>query len=119
MKINEPIGLFKRGLLKQGLAIGLISLPCLLATNVHAQTNLALGKFVTATSVVDVYNAGNTNDNNQASYWESQNNAFPQSLTIDLGSAQNVNRLALKLPTNWGTRTRNISVAGSVNRCSR
>ncbi len=110
MKMNESISL-----LKQGVAISIISLPCLLATNVHAQTNLALGKFVTASSVVDVYNAGNTNDNNQASYWESQNNAFPQSLTIDLGSAQNVNRLVLKLPTNWGTRTQNISVAGSVN----
>ncbi len=110
MKMNESISL-----LKQGVAISIISLPCLLATNVHAQTNLALGKFVTASSVVDVYNAGNTNDNNQASYWESQNNVFPQSLTIDLGSTQNVNRLVLKLPTNWGTRTQNISVAGSVN----
>lgn len=102
-------------LLAQGAIISIISLPCLFVTNAQAQTNLAQGKSITATSVVDVYNAGNTVDGNQGSYWESQNNAFPQSLTVDLGSSHSINRVLLKLPGNWGTRTQNISVAGSTN----
>lgn len=102
-------------LLAQGAIISIISLPCLFVTSVQAQTNLAQGKSVTSTSVVDVYNAGNTVDGNQGSYWESQNNAFPQALTVDLGSSLSVNRVVLKLPNNWGTRTQNIAVAGSTN----
>lgn len=102
-------------LLKQGAIISIISLPCLLVTNVHAQTNLAQGKTATVSSSVDVYGAGNTIDGNQGTYWESNNNAFPQSLTVDLGSAYNVNQVRLKLPSNWGARTQNIAVSGSVN----
>ena len=113
MKNIKPIRL--PDLLKQGTIISMIALPCLLAASVQAQTNLAQGKTINATSFVDVYNAGNTVDGNQASYWESQNNAFPQSLTVDLGNTYNVNRVVLKLPANWGSRTQNISVAGSVN----
>ena len=101
--------------LTHALAIGIISLPCLLATTVHAQTNLAAGKTITASTTVSGFPGSNSVDGNQGTYWESQNNAFPQSLTVDLGSAYNVNRVVLKLPNNWGSRTQNISVAGSVN----
>ncbi|MYS24912.1 F5/8 type C domain-containing protein, partial [Streptomyces sp. DvalAA-14] len=45
-------------------------------------------------------------------------NAFPQSLTVDLGSAKTVGRLVLKLPAGWGARTENLSVLGSTNNSS-
>ena len=77
--------------------------------------NLALGKTVSDTGHNDVYVAGHAVDGDQNSYWESTNNAFPQSLTVDLGSAQSVGRLVLKLPTSWGTRTETLSVQGSTD----
>jgi hypothetical protein len=51
------------------------------------------------------------------SYWESANNSWPESLTVDLGSNQSVKRLVLKLPpgTDWGTRTQTIAVLGSAD----
>lgn len=113
MKTIKPTGL--SNLLRQGIVISMIGLPCLFTMSAQAQSNLAQGKTASASSFVEIYNAGNTIDGNQASYWESQNNAFPQALTVDLGSPYNVNRVVLKLPTNWGSRTQNISIAGSVN----
>lgn len=77
--------------------------------------NLAAGKQVTATSVNQNYGAGNTVDGNAGSYWESANNSWPQSLTVDLGSNQNIKRLVLKLPPGWGARTQTIQVLGSTN----
>jgi len=79
--------------------------------------NLAAGRSVTATSSVQTYVAGNTVDGNANSYWESTNNSWPQSLTVDLGSNQSVKRLVLKLPPNsaWGARTQTIAVLGSTN----
>lgn len=53
----------------------------------------------------------------RSSDWESTNNAFPQSLTVDLGSNQAVRRLVLKLPPSsaWGARTQTITVQGSTD----
>ena len=103
------------GLTRKRFFLGILAIPCLLSTTAMAQTNLASGKAINATSTVDVYTAGNANDGNQGSYWESQNSAFPQSLTVDLGSTSSVNRVVLKLPNNWGSRTQTLSVAGSTN----
>ncbi|TDC18590.1 discoidin domain-containing protein [Kribbella albertanoniae] len=80
--------------------------------------NLAAGRPVTASSVNQNYVASNTVDGNSGSYWESANNAWPQSLTVDLGSNQNVKRLVLKLPPTWGTRSQTIEVLGSTNNTS-
>ncbi|MDX6258884.1 MAG: hypothetical protein QOH84_572 [Kribbellaceae bacterium] len=80
--------------------------------------NLAAGKQVTATSTNQNYVASNTVDGNSGSYWESANNSWPQSLTVDLGSNQNIKRLVLKLPPGWGTRTQTIQVLGSTNNSS-
>lgn len=79
--------------------------------------NLAKGRPATATGSVDVYTPGKAVDGDANSYWESTNNAFPQSLTVDLGSAQAVRRLVLKLPpsTAWGARTQTIAVLGSTD----
>ncbi|RZB14160.1 mycodextranase, partial [Streptomyces sp. F001] len=79
--------------------------------------NLAQGRPATATGHQDVYTPGKAVDGDANSYWESTNNAFPQSLTIDLGSAQAVRRLVLKLPPSsaWGARTQTFSVQGSTD----
>lgn len=63
------------------------------------------------------YVPGNTVDGNANSYWESANNSWPQSLTVDLGNSLAVKRLVLKLPPSsaWGTRTQTIAVLGSTN----
>ncbi|MEV6710330.1 glycosyl hydrolase family 28-related protein [Micromonospora wenchangensis] len=67
-------------------------------TTPPAGGNLALGRPATATSVNQSYGAGNAVDGNAGTYWESANNAFPQSLTVDLGAARTVDRVVLKLP---------------------
>ncbi|MGI5238374.1 discoidin domain-containing protein [Dactylosporangium sp. CA-139066] len=77
--------------------------------------NLALGKAATASGVNGQYVAANVNDGNQASYWESPNNAFPQWVQVDLGSATSVDQVVLKLPTGWGNRTQTLSVRGSTD----
>jgi hypothetical protein len=78
-------------------------------------SNLAAGKAMSASTVNGSLGAGNANDNNQGSYWESQNNAFPQWLQVDLGSSLSTNRIVLKLPTaGWGQRTQTLSVQSST-----
>ena len=84
-------------------------------TGVNPTGNLAAGRPVTATSTNQGYGPGNTVDGNASSYWESANNAFPQSLTVDLGVAVTVNRAVLKLPPGWGTRNQTLSVLGSTD----
>ncbi|WP_370519035.1 discoidin domain-containing protein, partial [Micromonospora sp. AMSO12t] len=70
---------------------------------------------MTATSANQNYVATNTVDGNAVSYWESANNAFPQSLTVDLGAARTVDRVVLKLPAGWERRTQTLSVLGSTD----
>jgi len=79
--------------------------------------NLTRGRPATATGSQDVYTPGKAVDGDANTYWESANHAFPQSLTVDLGSAQAVRRLVLKLPpqTAWGARTQTLSVQGSTD----
>jgi hypothetical protein len=79
--------------------------------------NLALGKSMTASSTTQSYGAGNTNDGNASTYWESANNAFPQWLQADLGSAMSVGRIVVKLPpaAAWATRTQTLAVTGSTD----
>ncbi len=80
-------------------------------------TNLAQGRPTTETSHAQVYGSGNTVDGNAGTYWESNNNAFPQSITVDLGSTQSVGRIVLKLPpaADWATRTQAIAVLGGTD----
>ncbi|KUL42272.1 discoidin domain-containing protein [Actinoplanes awajinensis] len=91
----------------------LIHAPAALA----AGPNLAAGKTFSASSYTDVYPAGNAGDGNANSYWESNNNAFPQWLQVDLGTATQVNQAILKLPpaTAWSTRTETLAIQGSTN----
>ncbi|MEU6243950.1 discoidin domain-containing protein [Streptomyces sp. NPDC047024] len=79
--------------------------------------NLAKGRPASATGSQDVYTPGKAVDGDANSYWESANNAFPQSWTVDLGSSYGVRRLVLKLPPSpaWGARTQTIAVLGSAD----
>ncbi|MFF7137816.1 MULTISPECIES: discoidin domain-containing protein [unclassified Streptomyces] len=79
--------------------------------------NLAKGRPATATGSQDVYTPGKAVDGDANSYWESANNAFPQSFTVDLGSAEPVRRLVLKLPPQsaWQARTQTVTVLGSTD----
>ncbi|MEV6985776.1 CARDB domain-containing protein [Sphaerisporangium sp. NPDC051017] len=83
-----------------------------------AGPNLAAGKPTTESGHADVYGAGNATDGNAATYWESVNNAFPQWIQVDLGSALSIDQIVLKLPgiAAWQTRTQTLSVlTGTAN----
>ncbi|MFI6389306.1 discoidin domain-containing protein [Nonomuraea sp. NPDC050540] len=81
----------------------------------QAGPNLALGKPASAGSFTDVYPASRATDGDQATYWESANNALPQWVQVDLGSAVTVDRLVLKLPAGWPSRTQTMTVQGSTD----
>ncbi|MGW3619664.1 discoidin domain-containing protein [Micromonospora arida] len=76
-----------------------------------------LSATMTASSYNQNYVAGNANDGNASTYWESANNAFPQWIQADLGATVSVDRVVLKLPpaSDWQTRTQTLSVLGSTN----
>jgi chitodextrinase len=79
--------------------------------------NLAAGRPASASSQTQSYAPGNAVDGNAGTYWESANNAFPQWIQVDLGSALPVGRVVLKLPpaAAWATRTQTLSVQGSTD----
>jgi hypothetical protein len=78
-------------------------------------TNLAAGKATSESSHVDVYASPNVTDGNQNTYWESANNALPQWVQVDLGSAQSASRVVLQLPATWGARNQTLSLLGSTD----
>ncbi|MFJ6700316.1 discoidin domain-containing protein [Streptomyces sp. NPDC091272] len=81
----------------------------------ESSVNLARGRTFTASSQTEVYAPGNAGDGNNASYWESRNNALPQWIQADLGSAVRVNRVVLRLPDGWGARSQTLKLQGSTN----
>ncbi|WP_037603507.1 choice-of-anchor D domain-containing protein [Streptacidiphilus rugosus] len=80
-------------------------------------TNLAAGKATGESSHTQTYGSSNVTDGNQSTYWESNNNAFPQWVQVDLGSAQSASRVVLELPagTSWGARNQTLSLLGSTD----
>lgn len=81
----------------------------------ESTTNLAAAvSSVSASSNNNPYDAPNVVDGNQATYWESTNNVFPQWIQADLGASLATNRLVLKLPTGWEARTQTITVQQST-----
>jgi hypothetical protein len=91
-----------------------------LPANAAGGPNLSSGRPATASSSNGANGIGNINDGNQATYWESANNAFPQWAQIDLGSGKNIDQIKLKLPndTAWATRQQTLSVTGSTDGAS-
>ncbi|MDI1466306.1 ThuA domain-containing protein [Catellatospora sp. KI3] len=89
----------------------------LTGTGADPNTNLAVGATMSASTSGGGFPAGNANDGNANSYWESNNNAFPQWLQADLGSAKSVSSITMKLPpsASWGARTQTLTVQGSTD----
>jgi hypothetical protein len=87
----------------------------LTGTGTNANSNLALKRPITASSVQQTYVAANANDGNTGSYWESTNGTWPSTLTVDLGSAQTLGDTVIDLPppSAWQTRTQTLAVLGS------
>ncbi|MFF5084264.1 CARDB domain-containing protein [Actinoplanes sp. NPDC000266] len=81
-------------------------------------TNLAAGKAMEASSSVFSFTAPNANDNNLATYWES--NGFPATLTTRLGANADVTGVVVKLNPDsaWGPRTQGIQVLGRAQGAS-
>ncbi|ACU73201.1 coagulation factor 5/8 type domain protein [Catenulispora acidiphila DSM 44928] len=79
--------------------------------------NLALNQPTSTSGSVQSYGSGNAVDGNTSTYWESTNNAFPQWVQVDLGSAHSVGRVVLNLPpsSSWGARTQTIQIQGSTD----
>jgi hypothetical protein len=87
-------------------------------TGVTSTTNLALHQPATASSYTQNYVAANVTDGDSNSYWESSDGAaWPQTVTVDLGSTQSIGSVTLDLPPSsaWSTRTETVSVLGSTN----
>ena len=87
-------------------------------TGVTSTTNLALGQPATASSYDENFVASNVTDGNTSTYWESTDGAgYPQTISVDLGSAQSIGSVTLDLPPSsaWSTRTETLSVLGSTN----
>lgn len=100
------------GILAAGLlAAGISSSPALAADG----PNLSIGKTVTTSGTQGGYPAGNVNDGNAQTYWESTNNALPQWVQVDLGTSVSVNQVVLKLPGSWGARTQTLGVQGGTD----
>ncbi|ACT02574.1 discoidin domain-containing protein [Paenibacillus sp. JDR-2] len=78
-------------------------------------TNLALNKPIASNNNYAGFAATNAVDGNISTYYEGAANSYSNILTVDLGSAQSVNSVVLKLPASWGTRTQTLSVAASAD----
>jgi hypothetical protein len=90
----------------------------LAGTGVTATTNLAQGQPATASSSYQTFVASNVTDGNTSTYWESTDGAaYPQTVSVDLGSTQSTGSVTLDLPPSsaWSTRTETLSVLGSTN----
>ncbi|WP_405014724.1 discoidin domain-containing protein [Kitasatospora sp. NBC_01539] len=82
--------------------------------------DLALNRPTSESGHTQVYGSANATDGNPDTYWESTNNAFPQWLQVDLGTAAVVRRIVISLPPSaaWGARTQTVSVQGGTDATS-
>jgi hypothetical protein len=90
----------------------------LAGTGVTSTTNLAQGQPATASSSTQSFVASNATDGNTSSYWESTDGAaYPQTISVNLGSVQSIGSVTLDLPPSsaWATRTETLSVLDSTN----
>ncbi|MEO6704183.1 MAG: choice-of-anchor D domain-containing protein, partial [Jatrophihabitantaceae bacterium] len=87
---------------------------------VSGNTNLALHAATAESSHTQTYASSSVTDGDPNSYWESANNSFPQWVQADLGSAQAVGRVVLKLPpsSSWASRSQTLSIQGSTDGAS-
>jgi alpha-amylase len=97
----------------RALAVAMATFVILtLGETASAQANLALGKFMSASSSNASFPPGNSNDGNAGTYWEGAANTYPNTLTVALGANYAIARVVVKLNATWGTRTQTIQVLG-------
>ncbi len=77
-------------------------------------SNLAVGKPISASSVIHTFVAENANDNSVTTYWEGAGGSYPNTLTVKLGANADTQSVVVKLnpDSSWGARTQNIQVLG-------
>src|SRR5205807_4820405 len=100
-----------------GNAPGSPATVALSGSGVSPNANLALNQPASASGYTQSYAPANAVDGNASTYWESTDNAFPQWLQVDLGSAASAGRIVLDLPpsSSWATRSQTITVQGSTD----
>lgn len=74
--------------------------------------NIALGKTAEDDGHTQIYLAKNAVDDNPYTYWEGKADAFPNTLTVDLGAASAVTGAQIVLNPNaiWSARTQEVEV---------
>lgn len=79
--------------------------------------NLALGKSVSANGFHDVYEAENVTDGIPQTYWEGEPAAYPNIITVNLGSPENMSKIRVRLNPDivWSKRVQNFSILSSVD----
>lgn len=79
-------------------------------------TNLALGKPAEADGFTDVYRPENVTDGKYETYWEGKAGSYPDTITVDLGTVQSIDRIRVALNPDrvWAKRIQNFSVLGSA-----
>ncbi|MGW0809857.1 CARDB domain-containing protein [Nonomuraea sp. NPDC002799] len=99
------------------VASGLLVVGPVVPASAAGGPNLSPGKATQASSSTAPYGVSAVNDGDQATYWESANNTFPQWARIDLGAATSVDQIVLKVPAPavWQTRTQTLSVQGGAD----
>ncbi|HYU85458.1 MAG TPA: discoidin domain-containing protein, partial [Kribbellaceae bacterium] len=77
-------------------------------------SNLAVGKPISASSTVHIFEAVNANDDNITTYWEGAPGAYPSTLTVRLGANAVITSIVLKLNPDpiWGPRTQTLEILG-------
>lgn len=107
------VGLSAAGLSLASAAGGPVRTTAAAEPRPAALAEVPLTRTVSASSTQPGYPVSNAVDGDQATYWESANNAFPQWIQADLGAAKSLSRIVLKLPATWEARTQTIAVRGS------
>ncbi|GID90856.1 discoidin domain-containing protein [Amorphoplanes digitatis] len=92
-------------------------LVALTGDGLSATGDLAEGRPVTVTSIIDGWNPNALTDGNADTFWEAKPGVFPAAATIDLQDTVGVGRAVLQLPDNpaWGARTETIELQGSTD----
>ncbi|MFJ2744856.1 discoidin domain-containing protein [Streptomyces sp. NPDC087440] len=106
-----------RSVLSATLATSLLLLagPLLTSASAAEGPNVAVGDPASASSSHSEYGAANVTDGNQSTYWQSAGSALPQWVQVDLGAAQRVDEVVLKLPAGWEQRNQTLAVQGSAD----
>ena len=87
-------------------------------SGIGANTNIATSATMTASSTQSGFPAGDVNDGDTSTYWESSDGAaYPQTLTAKFTQQEPLGSVTLTLPPSsaWATRTETLSVLGSNN----